>query len=319
MATDANTTHDNGTTKEEPAQASIREENQQQRMEGQLSQGEETQQQVEGQHQGERKQMVAEGEQQQQQQQQQPVGQQRDGTSHEDNTLVQQQQQQQQLEPQQSRVETQQHQKHPNQDAFQSRLDELQLQQVSGPLGIRFLRFYSSWEETPEDGDLTLRVGSDSHVGGGLRARKAKLQFDLLTGRFSFRMEANGQALGMDNIVALNAGSGKPCDAWDLHVGATILILGRPMALKSADCATAQWIEHHASLMRQTKQELLVELQKYKPRAHSASVSHNRGSKVTGGLSLRHLAKQLDHLIQDLMQYRPKKAQELASRLEIGL
>jgi hypothetical protein len=45
--------------------------------------------------------------------------------------------------------------------------------------GVHVLRYYSTQLETPEDPDLTLRVGSGSDVGGGLAASNAVLTYDL--------------------------------------------------------------------------------------------------------------------------------------------
>ena len=60
--------------------------------------------------------------------------------------------------------------------------------------------------------------------------------------------------------------------------------------------------------LRQLKSELLAELQKYKPRAHSNALTFERGDKVNaGGYDLRHMIEQINSLLSDLQQYRPAK------------
>lgn len=47
------------------------------------------------------------------------------------------------------------------------------------------------------------------------------------TSTFSVTTEALGQQVTLENVVALMPISNKPCDMWDLHVGAQIFVLGR--------------------------------------------------------------------------------------------
>jgi hypothetical protein len=52
-----------------------------------------------------------------------------------------------------------------------------------------------------------------------------------------------------------------------------------------------------------------VELQKYKPRAHKAAVSFDRGAGPLGGLDLRYTVNQIQALLEDLHNYRPAKGE----------
>lgn len=54
------------------------------------------------------------------------------------------------------------------------------------------------------------------------------------------------------------------------------------------------------------KAEILAELQKYKPKARLAALTHSRGEKVhKGGLDLRHTVDQIAQLLEELDGYRP--------------
>jgi hypothetical protein len=58
----------------------------------------------------------------------------------------------------------------------------------------------------------------------------------------------------------------RPAECWDLHIGATVMVLGRRTVLKAAPLATAQWIENCAARFRQTIGELEHELLKFEKR-----------------------------------------------------
>lgn len=45
---------------------------------------------------------------------------------------------------------------------------------------------------------------------------------------------------------------------WDLHTGASLTILGKPVTLMKADLMTAAWFEYHAKRLRRLKQDLQV-------------------------------------------------------------
>ncbi|GFH15163.1 WW domain-containing protein [Haematococcus lacustris] len=60
-----------------------------------------------------------------------------------------------------------------------------------------------------------------------------------------------------------------------------------------------------------------AELQKYKPRAHKACVSHDKGQGPLGGLCLSHTVKQLHVLLDDVAQYRPSVATQLREQISI--
>ncbi|KAJ9511868.1 hypothetical protein QJQ45_004547 [Haematococcus lacustris] len=195
---------------------------------------------------------------------------------------------------------------------------------TQGPItDIQQLVFYSWWSEDCESADLGLRISCDSIVGGGIKKRYATVTYDLASKSFSLLSSQDGQdvVLGPVAHVTNRAGgaSCRPVDVWDLHVGAKLGMLGRTVCLMKSELRTAQWIEHHAQRLLRLKAKTQAELQKYKPRAHKACVSHDKGQGPLGGLCLSHTVKQLHVLLDDVAQYRPSVATQLREQISILL
>lgn len=182
------------------------------------------------------------------------------------------------------------------------------------------LTFHGWWFEDYENPDITLRVSSNTEVGGGVAARHATLEYDLHGGAYNLVLNNSPKpassthvlsSAGMtrlNGLTGLTLVNGQPAGVWDLHVGQTVRVLGRAITLKKASLQTAQWHEQFAKKLLRQKAQLLQDLQKYKPRAHAAAVAADKGSKSTpAGLELRRLALQVRALAQDLMQYRPSQ------------
>ena len=51
---------------------------------------------------------------------------------------------------------------------------------------------------------------------------------------------------GSSPILSVLTKNGQPAEVWDLHVGATLQVLGRTMTLLKADGETSAWIERHS-------------------------------------------------------------------------
>lgn len=123
------------------------------------------------------------------------------------------------------------------------------------------LRFHSWWYEDKESSDLTLRVSSQSEAGGGLRRYYCTLTFDSKSQTFSVKLESGEQGrLMLDNLHNVTDVHGRPVDVWDLHVGMSLILLGRKVTLLKADAYTAAWIDMHAARLKKLKDELLVSL-----------------------------------------------------------
>uniref|UniRef100_A0A7S0RGA9 WW domain-containing protein n=1 Tax=Chlamydomonas leiostraca TaxID=1034604 RepID=A0A7S0RGA9_9CHLO len=182
---------------------------------------------------------------------------------------------------------------------------------------IKALKFYSWWYEDIESSDLTLRVSGNSEAGGGLKRRYVTVEYDLPSQSFGIRSVTDEQELAISNILAVTSKSGGTVEVWDLHVGATLNIMGRSLALMKADGSTGIWIDHHAKRLKKLKATLLGELQKYRPRGHKPAVTHDRGDKASGGLSLRYTVNQINTMLDELQQYRPSVAAKLRTQIQI--
>lgn len=183
--------------------------------------------------------------------------------------------------------------------------------------GVHKLRYFSWWFEDIESADLTFRVNSQSVVGGGLRKRYATIELDLRTQVFTFFSTNDDQELRIPNVSVLTK-AGTVAEIWDLHIGATVQVMGRTLTLQKADLETTLWNEQHSIRLKKLKSDLLVELQKYKPRAHSNALEFSRGDRVNiGGLNLRHTVEQINKLLTDLQQYRPSKVEKFRTMMNV--
>ncbi|GFR50866.1 hypothetical protein Agub_g13153 [Astrephomene gubernaculifera] len=197
------------------------------------------------------------------------------------------------------------------------------------------LSFFGWWFEDIESSDLTFRIDSTPQAGGGLAPRHCTLSYDFASATFSFVVRdpvtppAPGQphervpelripGLSGDQVVITD--TNRPADVWDLHLGARLRVLGKPLVLKNSDLATAQW---HAGYFRQLKalrDQLAQEVQKYKPRVLRPGLVTDKGAvRQQAGQQLRHVAGQVAELIEDLRQYRPAKAESFMAALPIVL
>lgn len=189
---------------------------------------------------------------------------------------------------------------------------------AAGDLGTGCLRFYSWWYEDIESADLTLRISTNQDVGGGLKRRYITVDYDISSQSFSLKSADDGHVLQMSNILGVTNKFGSNVEMWDLYVGATLMIMGKSVTLLKADIHTSSWIDHHTRRLNNLRKDLLEELQKYKPRAHSNSLTFDKGTKRdAGGQSLRLLVDQINALLDDLKQYRPAKAEQFRARIGI--
>ena len=111
-----------------------------------------------------------------------------------------------------------------------------------------------------------------------------------------------------------------PLSMYDLHVGAQIVILGKPCTLMQASLETGDWLRSGASQLSLVKDRLLVELKKY-GRNCSKLPSGNKGEGSDGGqpvpirdgkakgyVCLSLLMRDIEHLAATLAEERPQLA-----------
>lgn len=174
---------------------------------------------------------------------------------------------------------------------------------------LQALTFWGWWYEDVESSDLTLRVDGDSVVGGGLKKRYITVSYNLGRDRFSIKTDNDNQELFLDNVLSVTLRSGGTVEVWDLHVGAVLDVMGKPVALNKASLATSLWIDYQSKKFKKLRDDLLAELKKYKPRAQPAALTFTKGSKLPGGFCLSSLVKQIVDLAKQLQEYRPTRAE----------
>lgn len=118
----------------------------------------------------------------------------------------------------------------------------------------------------------------------------------------------------------------KHLQCWDLHVGVTLNILGRPTTLMQCNLLTGKWLEYHAERLERIRQCLETHVRKYETVAIVAAFASTRGKHLTvlgakapqGTNDLRQILNQISALHAQLKQYRPGIASgllELAQKM----
>jgi len=105
--------------------------------------------------------------------------------------------------------------------------------------------------------------------------------------------------------------------AWDLHVGCRINVLGRPTTLMQCNLVTGQWLEYHAERLMRIKRALEESLRKYETVPMAAAFASQKSKsgavgKGKGTTDLRTLLNQIEALAMQLQTYRPNIALNLA-------
>ncbi len=112
--------------------------------------------------------------------------------------------------------------------------------------------------------------------------------------------------------------AGQVLEAWDLYVGARIVLLGRVTTLMQASFLTSQWVEMHEKNLLKVKNQLHNELLKYEvpSKAKAAAVGgitpSLKAKTGSSSQSLRQLMNQVQELKKRLAKYRPDLVRKLA-------
>lgn len=104
--------------------------------------------------------------------------------------------------------------------------------------------------------------------------------------------------------------TGSVLAAWDLHVGARILVLGRRTTLMQASLLTRQWLQLQEKKLMKIQTQLLTELRKYELKRHRLETAKPRVEcadphKSQAGVSLRNVLNDIEELKKKLSNYRP--------------
>ena len=112
--------------------------------------------------------------------------------------------------------------------------------------------------------------------------------------------------------VAISDRRGRPLQAWDLHIGATIDILGRSTTLMAASMRTVQWIDGNARRLWKIKEALERRVDKFRPKSHAAldygmfkPLARAKGGPATlgGNIHVGKIAQTVNDLETELAQF----------------
>ena len=173
---------------------------------------------------------------------------------------------------------------------------------------LKMLTFKSWWFEDSEEPHF----GNNCEVGGGLKKKYVTVNFNIANQTFELHMD-NDQEISLYNLTSVTAKNGLPVQAWDLHIGAKLNLLGKSTTLLQGSMATIKWLEFHAKRLKGVKTRLEKELSKYNTISLPMSVTYSKGAKARGGASLRALLDQIDELKQMLAKFRPSLAETLVA------
>lgn len=141
---------------------------------------------------------------------------------------------------------------------------------------------------------------------GGLK-RYMTIVFLPAVGQFHVQCDDSKMPL----TVAINNKRGEPLEAWDLHVGAVVDILGRQTTLMAASLATIHWLDENARRLWKIKEALERRANKFRPKSLCAldygpfkRLASSKGSATLGGtVNLGLIAKTVNMLETELAQY----------------
>ncbi|GBF97213.1 hypothetical protein Rsub_10074 [Raphidocelis subcapitata] len=119
-----------------------------------------------------------------------------------------------------------------------------------------------------------LQFESWHHEGGDGRRARLEVAFHTATGELAVRTDDGFQA-----TLMATGPSGLPIEPWDLHVGASLSILGRRVTLRRAAPATAAWIDAEAARLAAARRRLLEALARFAP----AAAGFREGGGGAGG------------------------------------
>ncbi|KDO25871.1 hypothetical protein SPRG_08814 [Saprolegnia parasitica CBS 223.65] len=168
---------------------------------------------------------------------------------------------------------------------------------------LDILCFHAWWHETCD---------------GAPVKRYADIYFSIRTKHFQFVL---GNSEHVYTISHINGRDSKPLEAWDLHIGAKITILGRPTSLMKASMLTLQWLESQEKQLRAIQEKLSTELKKYNPRhsdtKYKPPIESPEIRLPLTSPCLRALRDEVAYLRESLAKFRPDLAGNLTKSLHL--
>lgn len=142
---------------------------------------------------------------------------------------------------------------------------------------------------------------------GAARKSMVHVYFSVPTRHFQVVLEDSENVFTISHVVGP---TGRLLTAWDLHVGARIMLLGRLTTLMQTSLLTRQWLALHEKKFQAIKLQLQTELAKYELKSHGRP--HQAGRiecadphQSQFGVSLRQLLGDIALLKRTLAVYRP--------------
>lgn len=159
------------------------------------------------------------------------------------------------------------------------------------------------------------------HEGACLRStqirRQLSVDYEFKSGCFYFSIQGTDKIYQVSHILNRK---GVPLDYIDLHVGAVIEVLGKPTTLMQADMKTALWIEEEAKQLAHITNQLCAEMRKYGLQTPGCSTSAQpiemRRQQNVAATNLRREINQLENLYAQLIELRPKAAEDWAAKIK---
>jgi hypothetical protein len=104
---------------------------------------------------------------------------------------------------------------------------------------------------------------------------------------------------------------GKDLEIWDMFIGSSIDILGKPTILKQADMKTIEWIEQKAKQFLQTRENLVEEIRKYNSKHFPSRLLISYTTDIPGAFNLKGILLQIQEFKEILYKYRPSLVRQI--------
>lgn len=166
---------------------------------------------------------------------------------------------------------------------------------------------------------------AEESVANNMLWKHVDITYVVESSEFRLRFHGSSDVVSVSHVI----GKYGPVTEHDLHVGATLRLLGRHMTLKQAEGPTIEWLESERKRLRSIRDRLATELSKYdlaydrlrhlyaKQEAtfNKASNTTQGGKESMGMVPLRSYKVEVDELYNHLGEIRPKLAEKLEREL----
>jgi hypothetical protein len=142
------------------------------------------------------------------------------------------------------------------------------------------------------------------------------LKYNLLRGNFHISFRRSSDDIEDDNgddveyVVPEIIGRRGPVMPWNLFVGSEIELFGRKTTLRQADGPTSEWIDRHGKYLTRLRDELELEVRKYRVMNHTKYQSFEIGGKT----NLGRVMDEIQDLKDMLCEYRPEVARRVIEK-----